>query len=1181
MRLKTLEIKGFKSFADKTVIHFDECITGVVGPNGCGKSNIVDAIRWVIGEHKISNLRSESLEGLVFNGSKTRAASGVAEVSLTFENTRNILPTEFTTITITRRFYKNGESEYRLNDVACRLKDIQNLFLDTGVSSDSYAIIELGMVDDIIKDKDNSRRRMFEQAAGISVYKTRKKEAKQKLEATENDLNRIEDLLYEIQHNLKTLESQARKAERYQQIKKEYKRISIELAKAVLQGFHLNYQELEKQLETETNRKTELDATIATQEAQLEQDKNQLIGLEKNLQLSQRELNDLQNAIRNQENAQQLARQHLHHLEEKHEQQKQFLSQASNQVQQVQQNIALLQEQLLSAKNQLQEVEASREQLEQSFQLARQHWETCKQKLTSLQQIQHNKRSQQFELEKKIAIADNSKQNTERLIRQHQQDVQQRIQQIDQLHQRKTQLHKTVDQIRDELHQLKTQQQASKEHILQLQQDLEKLREQLRERTRTLDARKNEYQLLKSLVDNLEGYPESIRFLKKQSAWTSNPLLLSDVLSVQDTYKTAIENLLEPYLNYYIVNDIKEATAAIQLLDQHNKGRASFFILNQIPTTTSTQNTLNVPSGWTAARQVVETTANYLPLVEYLLGNVYLVPDSFSSDIDKKDFPELILLDMHGKIIRGHFHITGGSITNFTGHKIGRVQQLEKLQKTISEIETQVAQLQQEIKSHQQQINDISSQLHEREIVQLQDQLNQREKELFSLQNQIEQLERQQTNTEHRVQELNQQLQQQIEQIQTYQESLQQIITDLAQFQQQLTESQELTNEAEKAYQSVQQQYNELRILQTQQHSKVHSIEQEIQFQQRKINELNEGITHNKEAQIHTQQEIESTQNKLQEIEQTLIGLMHDRDARLAIVQQKEKEYYDFRNAVHQKEAQTKQLNRNREQCEQLLMAIREQINQVKLQLTALKERLLAEFRVNLEEILDEPRENDQPVEQLQAEADKLKKRLENMGEVNPTAIEAYEEIKKRYEFIQAQKNDLIEAKNSLLATIEEVETTANERFMDTFEKIRENFKRVFRSLSSDEDQCDLILIDPQNIAESPIDIIAKPKGKKPASISQLSMGEKTLVAIALLFAIYLIKPAPFCIMDEVDAPLDDANILKFTNMIREFSKQSQFIIVTHNKQTMAAVDVIYGVTMQEAGVSKLVPVDFRNLHES
>src|ERR1044071_1319710 len=272
------------TFLIVTLVNVDDNITGIVGPNGCGKSNIVDSIRWVIGEQKISHLRSENLDSLVFNGSKTRSASGLAEVSLTFENTRNLLPTEFNTVTITRKFYKSGESEYRLNDVNCRLKDIHNLFLDTGVSTDSYAIIELGMVDDIIRDKENSRRRMLEQAAGISIYKTRKKEAKQKLEATEQDLARIEDLLFEINNQLKSLENQAKKAEKYYEVKKEYREVSVELAKAALESFNITYKELTTQHDEETDKRITLEAEIANDEAALEQDKLVFIEKEKELQ---------------------------------------------------------------------------------------------------------------------------------------------------------------------------------------------------------------------------------------------------------------------------------------------------------------------------------------------------------------------------------------------------------------------------------------------------------------------------------------------------------------------------------------------------------------------------------------------------------------------------------------------------------------------------------------------------------------------------------------------------------------------------------------------------------------------------------------------------------------------------------------------------------------------------------
>ena len=363
MRLKSLEIKGFKSFADKTVLHFDEGITGVIGPNGCGKSNIIDSIRWVIGEHKISNLRSENLESLVFNGSKTRSASGLAEVSLTFENTKNLLPTEFNMVTVTRKYYKNGESEYRLNDVACRLKDIHNLFMDTGVSTDSYAIIELGMVDDIIKDKENSRRRMLEQAAGITIYKTRKKEAKLKLDATEQDLARIEDLLFEINNQLKSLESQAKKAEKYFEIKKEYKEVSIELAKASLEGFNITYRHLTQQQQTEVDKRFELEAAIALEDAALEQEKLAFISQEKNLQELQHNFNETVGAVRGKENEKNLTAQRLQYLKEREKTLSDFLQKAGGQLQGLEESIQFTSLQIIEDQEKLEDLEGRLEEL--------------------------------------------------------------------------------------------------------------------------------------------------------------------------------------------------------------------------------------------------------------------------------------------------------------------------------------------------------------------------------------------------------------------------------------------------------------------------------------------------------------------------------------------------------------------------------------------------------------------------------------------------------------------------------------------------------------------------------------------------------------------------------------------------------------------------------------------------
>src|SRR5215203_2064343 len=416
VRLKSLEIKGFKSFADKTQVNFDENITGIVGPNGCGKSNIVDSIRWVIGEQKISHLRSENLESLVFNGSKTRSASGLAEVSLTFENTKNLLPTEFNTITITRKFYKNGESEYRLNDIQCRLKDIQNLFMDTGISTDSYAIIELGMVDDLIKDKDNSRRRMMEQAAGISIYKTRKKEAKQKLDATEQDLARIEDLLFEINNQLKTLENQAKKAQKYFEIKKDYREVSVELAKAALEGFNLTFRALNEQHEAETDKRIALEALVATEEAALEQERVGFIERERALHSLQQSFNELVQTTRTRENEKNLASQKLEYLRERETSLSQFLNKAEGQISGIDESIGFTKRQIDEEEATLTSLSGQLEELRAQVDEKRVVLDEKRHELNSLrgnyQQIQRS----QFDAEKKVAVADTSIQNLQRTI---------------------------------------------------------------------------------------------------------------------------------------------------------------------------------------------------------------------------------------------------------------------------------------------------------------------------------------------------------------------------------------------------------------------------------------------------------------------------------------------------------------------------------------------------------------------------------------------------------------------------------------------------------------------------------------------------------------------------------------------------------------------------------------------
>ncbi len=1175
MKLKSLDIKGFKSFADKTQVILDNPITGVVGPNGCGKSNIVDAIRWVIGEHKIKSLRSDNLQDLIFNGSKSRSASGMAEVSLTFENTRNLLPTEFTTVTITRKFYRSGESEYRLNDVACRLKDIHNLFLDTGVSNDSYAIIELGMVDDIIKDKDGSRRRMLEQAAGISIYKTRKKEAKAKLDGTQQDLARIEDLLFEIGNNLRTLESQARKAERYLQIKNEYKEVSVELAKASLEQFNDKYQDLNEKLEQEQYKKLKIETEISGDEAQIEANKVKLAHSEQELNVLQKQFNDLIARVRQLEGDKKLATQRLDYLQEREKNLHHFLNNANTQSEQFKKNITQSQTSIETETKSLEELKTSLEKMRGELDTHRSDYDAKKKVLEEKKNDYQKEQRSQFDAEKKVAVADTSVLNIQKSLQQILNEKEQRTNQIKTQQTELEDIKIKLEAKQQELAQMIAKQEELKANILAKQEILEAVRSKLIEENRILDAKKNEHGLLKSLVESLEGYPDSIKFLKKNKEWNNNAPLLSDVFVVQEGYRTALENVLDSYLNYYIVQHIDEAAQAINLLKNNKKGKANFILLDKIKNTTTTKNT--DIAGLTPALSLVNTDEQYQQLANHLLANVYI---SESEAALQENYPEdIIVVSKAGNVLKGKFTVGGGSVGLFEGNKIGRAKNLERLATEIETLTKTTTSLQQEVKDTQALISGFSQELNDKAIEQLRQQLNNFNNQSVNIANRIENYEQLNQNAENRITDLQAQLNDTQSGISDTRTALEQINEALKTLQANIKEAETSFSQAEQTYNVVSRTYNDNNINYTRQQSKIDNLKQELTFRQNQLKDLDKQVEENKNQLQEVAQQITETSGKLHFGDNELYELLQKKEKDERNLSEKDRLFYEFRNSISEHESKISRQRREKEQAETLLNSIREQLNEMKLQVAGMKERLSVEFRVNLDDILQEERKNELSIEELNSETERLKKRLDNMGEINPTAIEAFNEIKVRHDFIVEQKTDLENARDTLLATIEEVENTANAKFKETFDAVRENFVKVFKALFTEDDNADLRLTDPENVADSGIEIYAQPKGKRPSTLTQLSGGEKTLTSTAFLFAIYLIKPAPFCILDEVDAPLDDANVGKFTQMIRKFSDNSQFIIVTHNKQTMAAVDVIYGVTMQEPGVSKLVPVDFRSLN--
>ena len=1179
MQLTTLEIKGFKSFAEKTTIHFNNNITGIVGPNGCGKSNVVDSIRWVLGEQKTSQLRLEKMENLIFNGTKSRKPAGMAEVSLTFENTKNILSSDYKTITITRRLFRDGESEYLLNGVSCRLKDINTLFMDTGVSSDSYSIIELGMMDEILNDRDNSRRKLFEQAAGVSKYKKRKKETIDKLKNTDADLERVKDLLFEIENNLKTLEAQARKTKRYYELKEEYKQLSLLLAKYNLQTYKEDYKSLEERKLAEEDKKLEIETAITSAEANLEKEKLDNVEKEKTLFDIQKKLNALVAGVGEKENERNLLNQQIKYAQDKKDLAEKQIIDANDQVEKLKLSIDKLSLDQATEGEILESRKQELAVLEAELNTIRSQHGLLKDTLSNEQKSFTEKERQIFELEKKLAVNRGANEALQRDLNQSEDDVKIKRNELEKLQQNFEQIKTDKEAAEQKLNQLIAEEESKKKEITDLETSIEKTRLELTQETRTLDAKKNEYDLTKSMLENLEGFPESIKFLKKNAKWSQEAPLLSDIIYCAEEYRVSIENYLEPYLNYYVVRNIQEAVMAVNLLNDATMGRANFFILDEFEkyeSRTSIKLEDVIP-----VSDLVEMDATYKKLGAYLLENVFMVDDGGNFDANRFDThgQKVVLLSKSGRYIRKDFSLSGGAVGLFEGKKIGRAKNLEKLQEEIKALEVTTYKLHQQVANAQVKINQLKASSLNREIDAQRLSTNQLGSKVSGAHASIQSLVKFLESADAKSKDISGRL----ESLKT---DVEQINTDLTAIRETQTAAKSVLEKTDKEFieltnklSEASSRYNQKNIEFHQQQNRVNSLLQELGFKKSQVDTLSTQLTRNNDVILESQMEAEENQTKLKSLEAVLLGSYADKESFQQEVAEAEKTYYDSRALINELDGKVREMARTRDAVSNSLNAVNEKFSELRLSLTSLKERLSVEFNVDINEVLNEEFEMVQPIEEVRAEVEKIKKRVENFGEINPMALEAFEEMKKRYDFIIDQRKDLEEAKTTLMETIKEIEDSAKTQFSDAFNKVRESFIKVFHTLFSEDDQCDLYLVNPDDPLESKIEIVAKPKGKRPTVIDQLSGGEKTLTATALLFSLYLLKPAPFCIFDEVDAPLDDNNIAKFNKIISEFSKDSQFIIVTHNKMTMSSVNAIYGVTMAEQGVSRVVPVNFSSLN--
>lgn len=1170
MRLKSLEIKGFKSFGNPTTLHFDENVTGVVGPNGSGKSNVVDAFRWVLGEQKSKELRLEQMGDVLFNGADKKQQANLAEVSITFDNTKNLLPTEYNTVKITRALYRSGESEYRINDVACRLKDIHLLLMDTGIGSNSYSIIELGMVDDILQDKENARRRMFEQAAGISKFKKRKKETIQKLNLTNADLERIEDLLYEIEKNLKDLEKQAKRTKRYFEIKEKYKEASILLSKLKWDRLEAGVISLNQQVETHKKEYNEAVAEQAKKEALVEEEKRKNLEDEKHLSSFQKRLNDLIDEIRRSENGKNLLGQRVQFAEKfivkaggEIDAFEPLLKESINKRQKLRED-HLLQEKVFSAEKR--KLDKLQEDLEEASRKHKESKEFQEEKFEKLKNLQN----QIFDFDKQIAVAQNKIDNLAKDKNNKESTIVDIRSGLEEVADHLLEAEGKANILEHEVRTLMDKEQHRTSRIEETEESIKQQAEVISKSSRNLDSLSNECDLLKSMIENMEGFSESVKFL--HAKWKGKKTLLSDIINTEEQYRAAVEQVLHPYLNYFIVDHIHEARRAIDFLISAQKGKAQFFLLDQIENKVQREIQDLLPLS-----SVIETEEKYRPLIEAICGHVFLAQ---KQDLYNEKFREFYLIDENGGIFKTPQEITGGSVGLFEGKKIGRKKRIELLEKKIAKEQVNLSQERENLGRLQEELQDLKSSKFDVQIRIKEREKSDLEKDALVLKSRLDNAEQAINKLQSEIADILIGQQHAIAEINRIGKEKAILESELRRFEDETKEEGSNLEQLNQIVSSIREQYNQQNINVIQSENHLVNLKKDLSFQEQRERQLKMDLFESKKAKEKQEHELEISNGDLLLLTEKLQKLYEARTEEQNELGSAEQKYFKARAEVGEIEDGVRKIAKHINEKQFLINQLKDKLNDYKFKKNSIKERISIEFDYKISNLFEVVVDDEKSESELDLNVDKYKRRLDNYGEINPMALEAYDEMNQRFVHIREQRDDIIEAKRSLMETISEIEETATQLFLDSFNEVRKHFVTVFRSLFTKEDDCDLILIDPEDPLNSKIEIIAKPKGKRPKSLSQLSGGEKTLTATALLFSLYLLKPAPFCIFDEVDAPLDDTNIQKFANIIRAFADKSQFIIVTHNKATMAEVDVLYGVFMQKKGISSVSAVDFRNYED-
>lgn len=1188
MYLSKLEIFGFKSFAQKTHIKFNSGVTSIVGPNGCGKTNIVDAIRWCLGEQRSSTLRSDKMENVIFNGTTNRKPMGMAEVSLTIENTKGILPLEYTDVTITRRIFRSGESEYLLNKNLCRLKDITNLFMDTGIGANAYSVIELKMVETILSSKAEERRVMFEEAAGVNKYKLRRRLALHKLEEVKADLTRVNDIVAEVEKNVASLERQAKKADRYNQISSRLKELEIELAERELAWFAEKSHEILESKERNIKERTRLENEIADFAGKIDNIRRRLEVIELELKDKRIELSSNTEKIYSVKSDISVLNERKKSINSNITKYKSEIDEYTSRLESTKKIIehAILDSNRITAK-----IEADRESKEK-----------IKAEIEETEKLLEEKRAAVKKLSETIVSGLKKISDKENELRNISKAVEEKNQQIDKLNKRVLNLTndvaKTVgfiESLNDDRETVSNKLNESENNYAKKVLEKEKLEKELNElRSNELELKglvtnlTDKLSFIQNLVDNLEGLSKGSKSLLEDNSWASGEfVLLANAGHTAKEYRHAIESALRNNINDILISSIEDLKKGIEYLKKNDLGRASFYLSN---TNQKTPGFIGRLHKFFLSRQkkkiaadksfikwasdTVQTENHWNHYFQKLLGNTAIVDNLDSAISLASNFPEYRFVTLEGDLAEGNGFIESGSSPQSDESLFGKKQLLAELKKEIPDRQKELNELESEISECEEAISRIDLKV-------LSDEGRMLVNDLANIEKQISQFQYEKKKANDEIEKTYQLLQDSAAESNRLdndrnkaEEEFNKLLNEKSLAEKDLQKLEEESKKFEIRFNFLHARQSEIRLDLERSLGDVRNLQNTITQSQANIETINQSIISRKQDIELAQKEIFEIENMIRKREEDVVKLETDNKY---LQDETEKVESDYNSLKSEAGAIEEKRNKLRSEKDNVLDANRDleiKLNEIEIKKNNLIEHINEEYSVKpeLKKFEDNASFN---FEQRKEEVHELRQRIRNLGPINLLAYSEYEEEKQRLDFLTQQKNDLVESEKDLIKTIEEINHTAQSKFIETFNQIRENFIRVFRTLFDPGDEVDLRLEEGTDPLDAKIEIIAKPKGKRPTSIELLSGGEKTLTAIALLFAIYLVKPSPFCILDEIDAPLDDANIDRFTKLIKDFSRETQFIVVTHNKRTMEAAETLYGVTMQEEGVSKLVSVKF------